>query len=206
MSISAWLIGDRYEDRKHFSGDNLLFKYYGLDAYKYAPKPHLKGVKKPTLSSWKSRHFNDLKYLLVKIREGISLEYDDIYDNPEIQRELLMEYRAKGDSHLICHPHFFGCYLPIDFKEINLASSYLLGLGSSFNLRDELQEIASKLDFELGKYVTYESILSDDEIDCLIVKMFDEDDLFGYEKMLVLQLYNLAIASISYDLVINFSG
>ena len=196
MSISACLIGDRYEDRNRFSGYDLLFKYYDLDPYKYSPKSHLKGAP--------SRYSNILKYLLVKIREGISLEYDDVYDHPEIQRELFMEYRAKGDSHLICHPHSFGYYLPIDFKGINLASSDLLGLASSFNLRDELQEIASKLNFELGEYVTFESILSDDEIDCLKVKMSDEDDLFWHEKMLVIELYNIAIASISYDLVIAF--
>jgi hypothetical protein len=203
MSISACLIGDRYEDRNRFSGYDLLFKYYDLDAYKYSPKSHLKGAKMPSLC-WPSRYSNILKYLLVKIREGISLEYDDVYDHPEIQRELFMEYRAKGDSHLICHPHSFGYYLPIDFKGINLASSDLLGLASSFNLRDELQEIASKLNFELGKYVTFESILSDDEIDYLNVKMSDEDDLFWHEKMLVIELYNIAIASISYDLVIAF--
>ncbi|MFZ4556383.1 MAG: hypothetical protein ACOYN8_08400 [Pseudanabaena sp.] len=203
MSISACLIGHRYEDIKRFSGDDLLFKYYGLDAYKYSPKSHLKGVKMPSLC-WQNRRSNDLKYLLIKIREGINLEYDDVYDHPEIQKELLMEYRAKGDSHLVCHPHCYGYYLPIDFKGINLASSDLLGLASSLNLRDELQEIASKLDFELGKYVTFESILSDDEIDHLKVKMLDEDDLFWYEKMLVIELYNIAIASISYDLVIAF--
>jgi hypothetical protein len=78
----------------------------------------------------------------------------------------------------------------------------LLSLGSSVNLRNELLEIASKINFDLEKHIVLDTIPIHEKIS----KMLLDDELLSYEENLVLELYVMTLASIEYDLVISLSG
>ena len=73
-------------------------------------------------------------------------------------------------------------------------------MGSSIQLKDELTELADKLKLDLGNYTPDFELLCEERIYEL------EHDPLGFEKMLLLCLYNFCLASIKYDLIIELSG
>ena len=147
--------------------------------------------------SWSYRTFGMLRDLIIKVKEGISLEPDDVFDHPEIKSELWKKYIDKGESHLICHCDYKGFFVPINFHSRKLPGTFLSTIGSSMNLRNELVEIAGSLDFTLGNYNPNHTLLYEQRENEL------ESDPLGHEKFLVLRLYNMAVASIMYNLVIE---
>jgi hypothetical protein len=201
MSLIINLVGFRYEEFKLLNSINHTLHSYNLPEYKRPHKPNINGELLPSLV-WRTSNFTHLQYIYVKLKEGLSLELDEVYDDPEIKLELLNKHRLIGESHLICHGYFYGYYVPIDFKDVKLPSSDLLSLGSSINLRNELLEIASKINFDLEKHIVLDSIPIHEKIP----KMLEDDELLSYEENLVLELYVMALASIEYDLVISLSG
>jgi hypothetical protein len=168
-----------------------------------------------------------LQYIYIRAKEKFGLEPDDVFDNEEIQIQLFTEHRVRADSHLVCHNCYGGYFIPIEFGKIKFpvwevyidlcdvmfSQSMLFSIGSSIALRKELEEIALYLNFDLNKYFIPNSILYNEKI----VKILNEHELFeysetvaleifGYEKSLLLQLYNVVLASIKYDLMISLSG
>ena len=103
-----------------------------------------------------------------------------------------------GRSQIVCLPKNVGYYVPVDFK-LPLLGQYP-GLGSSVAFRDELKELAIKLDLNLGTYTP----------DLAALRAEREQELakdpFGQEKWILLCLYNLATASINYGSAIVFAG
>jgi hypothetical protein len=215
MSLIVDLIGYRYEEIDLIGNINSILYLYNISKYKQQLKPEnvFYGITSLPSLEWRTSYFTHLQYTYLKLKEGLGLEPNDIYDDPEIKLELLSKYRLLGKSHLICHSYFYGYYVPVDFKDVNLQGSDLLSLGSSINLQNELLEIALYLDFDLNKWFFSNLIISNEKIP----KILNEDELFryaetvgleifGYEKGLLLQLYNVVLASIKYDLIITLSG
>lgn len=101
-------------------------------------------------------------------------------------------------SHIVCLPKNVGYYVPVDFKLSLLDRSF--GLGSSLAFRDELKELAIKLNLNLGDYTPHFERLRIEREQGL------KEDPFGQEKWILLCLYNLATASINYGSAIVFAG
>jgi len=201
MSLIIKLVSHKYQELELLNSINYILRLYNLPEYKRPDKPNLNTELLPSLV-WRTSNFTHLQYIYVKLKEGLSLEPDEVYDDPEIKLELLNKHKLIGESHLICHAYYNGYYVPIDFKDVKLPSSDLLSLGSSINLRNELLEIASKINFGLEKHIVLDSIPIHEKIP----KMLEDDELLSYEENLVLELYVMALASIEYDLVISLSG
>lgn len=148
---------------------------------------------------WSWSDFNDLRYLAVKLIENLSLTGDCVIDYPEIRAELLNEQTEKNDSHLICHSPYYGYFVPVDFQNVALPDHFLNYIGSSINLRNELEDIADKLELDLGIYTP--------NFELLYQQRYEEfhNDSLGFEKFLILYLYNLVIASVKYNLIIEMS-
>lgn len=97
----------------------------------------------------------------------------------------------EGISHLVCDIRCTVFYIPVLFDKV----IYKAGFGSicsSISLREELEEIAEKLNLDIGEYTP--------NIDVLIKRSKEEFkfDFLGGHKLTLLCLYNLVLASISY--------
>ncbi|NET91149.1 MAG: hypothetical protein F6K45_24170 [Kamptonema sp. SIO1D9] len=103
-------------------------------------------------------------------------------------------------SHLISHYNFCGYYVPIDFQGFSVPNEFLKYIGSSINLIDELKCMANKINLDFGNYTPDLKVVYNQRINEF------ENDFLGFEKLLILYLYNICLASIKYNLVINFSG
>lgn len=103
-------------------------------------------------------------------------------------------------SHLLWHYNFCGYYVPLDFEDLTVTRDFLMYIGSSINLHSELKEISNRIELDLGDYTPDLELLYKQRITEL------ENDSLCFEKMLILYLYNFCLASIRYNLVINFSG
>ena len=101
-------------------------------------------------------------------------------------------------SHIVCLPKNFGCYVPVDL-ELPLLYQYP-ELGSSVIFRDELNELAIKLNFNLGTHTPHFEALRIEREQELAA------DPFRQEKWILLCLYNLATASINYGSAMVFAG
>lgn len=76
---------------------------------------------------------------------------------------------------------------------------FLRSLGSSISLRDELAWLACKLKLNVKKYnPDFEVLYKEREYEF-------KDDPLGFEKMLLLYLYNISLASVIHNLIIQFS-
>jgi hypothetical protein len=104
---------------------------------------------------------------------------------PQELNKLICQERR---SHLMCHSDAEGYYVPIDFELVIFDKDVGGWLGSSIWLKQELEELAEKMRFELGEYMPNLQKLH---------KMRKEEldkDAFGYQKWVLLCLYNIATA------------
>ncbi|WP_107667717.1 hypothetical protein [Cyanothece sp. BG0011] len=148
------------------------------------------------------------KTILHKLKTiAIELEYnpqwtpekESLFIGEPIYPDLIGEVFDRKQSHFILHFDFCGYYVPIDFDDISVPDSFLWTIGFSINFCNELKEIADKLKLDLGNYTP--------DFNILYEKRFDElaDDVLYYEKFMLLELYNIALASIDYNLLISFN-
>lgn len=116
----------------------------------------------------------------------------------KIPAKLRNEIYQECKSHLICHSDFDGYFIPIDF-ELVLQDRELGGwLGSSIRLHKELEEIAAKLNLNLGTYTPDLNQLYE------MRKQELQADPIGDIKLILLGLYNVTTASIHYNSAIIF--
>ena len=115
-------------------------------------------------------------------------------------QDLAEEILGEKQSHLVWHHNYCSFYIPVDFKNIPVPRNILMTLSSSVNLCNELKEMASRIDLDLGNYTPDLELLYEQRINEL------EDDFLCLEKMLILYLYNFCLASIKHNLIIEFSG
>jgi len=163
----------------------------------------------PQASLFKEIHLPEINWLY-STSEGLEFLAAKFIENPswippnnrEAYCVILTTSHCKifqsGRSHIVCLPKNVGYYVPIDFKSSLLYQSPTLG--SSIAFRDELKELAIKLNLDLGKYnPDFEALRVEREQEL-------EEDPFGQEKWILLCLYNLATASINYGSAIIFAG
>lgn len=124
---------------------------------------------------------------------------DSLFINQPIYLDLLKEVFGEKQSHFIVHNSYSGCYVPLNFNNISVPYDFISNIGSSINLINELREVADKLNLELGDYTPDLFALAKERYDELI------EDPIGDAKLMLLELYNIAFASIKYNLIISFA-
>jgi hypothetical protein len=100
-------------------------------------------------------------------------------------------------SHTAAIPDVYGFYIPVPFK--SLRTSPMPIIGSSIAFRDELRELASRLnlsDAELDSYASDPRMPEYSRIEEL------SQEAFGQEKGILLSAYAIAAASIHYNCII----
>ncbi len=157
-----------------------------LNSFPYSFIHHLRRVY--------ARVVNDLDWIPVEVSDG-----EDPARDPFVEEESMM-----FSSHLLCHSDAEGFYLPIDFDEVLIDETDQQRIpgglvGSSYRLRDELTEIAPKLDIKLNG-----NQLSDDEAKKLNELIGSEENLH-IEKLVWITLFEAARLSIEFKTAICFS-
>ena len=129
---------------------------------------------------------------------------NDSLDNYRIPRyepndaDLLKEVFGEKQSHFILHSDLVGDYVPVFFENRVVPDWFLTNLGSSIHCCNELEEMAHKLKLSLGSYTPNFQILYEQRFDDLA------DDILYPEKFMLLELYNIMLASIKHNLLISF--
>lgn len=142
---------------------------------------------------------NYLKFVAAKLQESPKWTPDKNFKSQQISVDLKKKFIAKNRSHLICHENYAGFYVPVSFQDKHLPEQFLVAIGSSIDLRSELKEIADKLKLNLGDYTPDFGLLFERREPEL------RNDVLIFEKFVLLYLYNMALASIRYNLIIQFS-
>lgn len=124
---------------------------------------------------------------------------DALFIGQPIIYELVEEVFQGKRPHFITHVLHCGYYVPVDFGDVQLPYWDLQTLGSSFSLFHELEEVARKLNFDLGEYTPNFINLHER----MIEEFFDEP-LYN-EKLVLLELYNITLGSIKNNIAIVFS-
>ncbi len=212
MSVFIELMEDLksefFFERYKYVNDKL--NSYGLDNYDVKLSDTLPNEIEPSsiqLSRWVRKAFKNLKIIAIELEynpkwtpQSDSLLFDK---TTNYTNEILSEIFGKKQSHLILHSQLNGSgyYVPVDFKNIYVPDRFLNTLGSSISLRNELKKLANQLKFDLGTYSTNFDSLYDSKVD----ELFDKADILADEKLVLLVLYHMSLASIKYNLLITFS-
>jgi hypothetical protein len=201
MSLIITLDGRRneYDIQRQVSSINEGLKEIGILNYEFSPKSLSSDIILPWLKLSTS-DLDYLKFVAAKLKEDSCWIPEMNFVNQKIPFDLKQEFIDENKSHLICHDNYSGIFVPVMFRGLSLPPKCLVDFGSSINLRDELKEIAGRLKLMLGDY--------NPDLGNLHRQRYEElqDDPIGFEKMLVLYLYNFCLASIKHGLIIGFSG
>ncbi|ACB52478.1 hypothetical protein cce_3130 [Crocosphaera subtropica ATCC 51142] len=202
MSLIIRLLGYKIYDGilDKITDINEQLKQIGLSTYNFCPDRLPDDIVLP----WLNISFSDINllknvFLELEANPDWTPESDSLFIGERIFfLSLAKEIFTEKQSHLLWHHNYFGCYVPIDFKDVLLPDDFLTSMGSSIQLKDELTELADKLKLDLGNYTPDFELLYEQRIYEL------ENDPLGFEKMLLLCLYNFCLASIKYNLIIEF--
>ena len=204
MSLIIRLAGknDDYNIRQQLAAINENLEEIGLLNYKLSPVRIPSDVILPWMNTAKS-NINCLKNLYLELQSNPEWtpNNESIFVGERVFfQDLAEEILGENQSHLVWHYNFCSLYIPVDFNNVSVPDDLLMTLGSSINLCNELREIAVRIDLDLGDYNPDLELLYKQRINEL------EDDSLCLEKMLILYLYNFCLASIKYNLIIEFSG
>jgi hypothetical protein len=201
MSLIITLDGrkNEYDIQRQVSSVNEGLKEIGILNYEFSPKSLSDDVILPWLKLSTS-DLDYLKFVAAKLKGDSHWIPGMNFVNQKIPFNLKKVFIDENKSHLICHDNYSGIFVPVMFRDTSLPPTCLVNFGSSINLCNELKEIAGRLKLVLGNY--------NPDLENLHQQRQKElqDDPIGFEKMLVLYLYNFCLASIRHGLIISFSG
>jgi hypothetical protein len=168
----------------------------GLPTYDYNFGIDIHKIRLPEIDGSRS-DLSQLKYVAAMLLENSKWIPDSNFkrfSSNHIPSYLKEKILIEDRSHLICNYH--GKYIPIDFKEAYLPAGFIQSLGSSINLKKELEILAENLNLKLEKHTN--------DIDVTIDKIIEElgDDPLFMSKIMLLRLYNIVVISIRYNLII----
>ncbi|MGL6344673.1 MAG: hypothetical protein ACRC80_36675 [Waterburya sp.] len=191
-------IKGEYYIRQRVIGINEKLKEIGILNYEFIPKtiPNDTILPEPC---WRPSDPDYLKFIAAKLKENPKWTPENNFIHQEISFDLKQKFKVENKSHLICNfNNGGGCYVPVKFHNLVLPDQCLSSFGSSINLCNELKEIAGRLKLDLGVYTSDLTLLRQQRFDEF------EDDPIWYEKLLILDLHNICLASIKYGLIISF--
>ena len=199
MSLVIDLVTKEFcQFQKKISNINKLLIECDLPVYQYPFKLQSEKYILPSLVCWPS-DLDYLKFVGAQLKENPDWTPNKDFVGQRISVDLKRKFIAENKSHLICHENYTGFYIPVDFKDKCLPDMFLRSLGSSISLRDELAWLACKLKLNVKKYnPDFEVLYKEREYEF-------KDDPLGFEKMLLLYLYNISLASVIHNLIIQFS-
>ncbi|MBE9207932.1 hypothetical protein IQ244_15650 [Nostoc sp. LEGE 06077] len=208
MSVTIWLAREWSDEEllEFVEGDlvdiNNVLQQQGLPTHQEAFGEWVQNLEFPQLS-WSYSTIHYLRYFAARFIENRgwnpTVEDSNKKDIPTYLGDYIFELKK---SHLICHSDCNGYYLPIDFETViydqNLPGYWL---GSSIYLVKELEYLAELLSFNLGEFTpnlnkVYEQ--RKEELD-------NKSDFLSVHKSLLLDLYNVAQASVEYGSAIAFT-
>ena len=196
-SFSSTSVFDRIQE--DFVAINKTLQKQGLPAHMETVDSGEENLKFPEVC-WRYSSIHYLRYLAAKFIENPLWVPDKASANKsKIPARLCKQICEEKQSHLICHSDFDGYYLPIDFELIIFDREVGVCLGSSVQLHKELEDLAKKLNLDLGDYTP-----DLEELFKVREREFKKDFL-GTHKWLLLCLYNIATASILYESAIRFT-
>jgi hypothetical protein len=175
---------------------NEILTSAGLPSYRYPNELDTTNIDLPEIDTSRSG-LEQLKYVAAMLLEDInwipSSEFNQFSSN-QIPTYLREKIKIEKISHLIWND--YGNYIPVDFGETSLSPEFLRLIGSSINLKNEMESLASKLKLNLTEYTC--------NIDGVINSMMDEleDDPLFMSKIMMIRFYNVVLASIKYNLII----
>jgi hypothetical protein len=199
LIISVDYVGEDRSGQEYADYINHALREMGVLSYRMHPKLLSGNLDLPCLFT-KSHNIDCLQFIASELEENPEWKPNKDFVSQPIDSAVKRKFILNNRSHLICHSSAFGCYIPIDYQGFLLPSEELFTCGSSFNLCRELESIANTLGFDLGHYNPDFDLLKEQRYNELI-----NDPLFN-EKMTILYLYNMCLASIEYQLPISFSG
>jgi hypothetical protein len=191
-------IGDYYS-RQGIANVNNTLKRIGVLNHELTPMLIPKNTTIPYLNL-KCYDIECLQFVAAQLKENPRWKPSSCFTSQSIHPDLKMKFVLENKSHLICHSSIFGCFVPVKFGNLLLPPELLIVFGSSFNLCNELKEIAGRLNFDLGKYNPNFEVLFEQRFNEL------EDDPIASEKLSMLYMYNMCLGSIKHQLIISFSG
>jgi hypothetical protein len=178
MSLSISLAGEigYYYSQELVDNVNFTLKEIGITDREITTKHMANDVVLPYVDT-KCFNIDCLQFVAANLMKNSAwtVETDFISQsiNPDVKEQFILENK----SHLICHSSYYGCYVPVDFHDIPLPPGLLRDFGSSFNLCNELKEVAEILNFDLGDYNPNFDVLSQQRYSEL------ENDPIASEKM-----------------------
>lgn len=171
----------------------------GIEPYNFIPKELHTNTNLPWVA-WDRSDTEYLKFIAARLKLDPNWQPDENFKSQRISSELLEYFAEENRSHLICASINGYTYVPVEFpNSLSLPPGFLFNIGSSINLMNELKDIAKALKFNLENW-SYEA-----DLEFLYDSRYQElecENLF-YEKWTLLSLYNIALASIRHNLLID---
>jgi hypothetical protein len=179
---------------------NIALEGAGLPPYIYPSAQDFTHVELPEMNG-SSSDLSRLKHAAAMLMHASSWETDEdffrIYGiKYNIPSDLRRQILSANKSHLLCN--HYGIYVPIRFGD-NLGDISLQEMGSSINLVEELELLAALLKLKLP-----DSIYNVKQLDSFLSDLidFDTGDPLLDVKISAVVLYNVALASVEYNLII----
>lgn len=168
----------------------------GLPTYRYPFELNLASLSLPEIDTSRSE-LTQLKYVAAMLSEDENwIPTSDFkrFSSNQIPIYLKEKIVIENKSHLLCNYH--GKYIPLDFGGTVLPPRFLESIGSSINLKNEMELLANQLNLKLVDSMC--------DADHLINTMVDEleDDPLLMSKIIMIRFYSVVVASIRYNLII----
>jgi hypothetical protein len=168
----------------------------GLPMYQYPFDLDITNLELPEIDGSRNElcHIQHISIMLSENSNWIPSSEFNQFSSNKIPDDLIGKTRIENRSHLAWNN--YGKYIPVDFGRTSLSSEFLTMIGSSVNLKNEMESLASKLKLNLGEYTS--------DIDSRIHSIIDEleDDPLFVSKIMLIRFYNIVLASIKYNLII----
>lgn len=115
----------------------------------------LQSISKETVLPYLNLKYYDierLQFVAAKLKENPQWKPSNNYTSQSIDPDLKKKFVLENRSHLICHYTHSGCFVPVKFHNLSLPPNFLLTFGSSFNLCNELKEVAGRAWFKKSRF------------------------------------------------------
>jgi hypothetical protein len=205
MSLKIYLDNPELGDSKKFNESNIALNQaltsINLPEYEYNYDLAMNLLVDPTIYC-KGFDLQFLRYIAAEFLEEPEWSPGSRFEEFLLTRRIpnfLLDDGARLKSHLIHHYASCGCYVPLDFGMKEVPLNFLLEIGSSIALKNELENLALKLNLNLESNIMNADELEEKRINSL-------DSVFWRAELMLLKMHNLATASIECNLIILLNG
>jgi hypothetical protein len=201
MGLSVYLLSDAPIEmqREEVSRINAILEKYDFKPYLEPIKSSVSKIVFPAIE-WTYAQADDLDIFIAR------LIHDQMWIPPSsrsagrgsISLSTYQMILKQSRSHAVGFPKVYGFYVPVKFNSPLFHESPMLG--SSVMLEQELKKMLLRLKLEIPSCSEVSEEIT------IKYENLPKTDLFGQEKVALIELYQLALYSVSYSTAIIFSG